>query len=230
MGLRKECNKPIIRVMKTNLRFTIWIKWVLGFVFIVSSILKSINIHSFAMETVDFIDMYMPSWLHGFQYPCAMIVCQSELVLGLLALKEKYRHIAFCGMFLLLTFFVWLTMINAFFPTIFGSIESCGCFGELIHFTPIASFIKSVVLWILAGGMLSYEWRQKGCPSVVIGDISITLLKDGYLWISVSAGWCLLSFSYFYVNKLDHDLYLMLYMGICITIAIVSIWCGKYKY
>ena len=29
-------------------------------IFILSAVLKSINIHSFAMETGDYIDMYMP--------------------------------------------------------------------------------------------------------------------------------------------------------------------------
>lgn len=197
-------------------------------IFILSAVLKSVNIHSFAMETGDFIDMYLPSWLHGIQYPCAMMVCQIELMLGLLALKVKYHHIALFGMFLLLTFFVWLTMINAFFPTILGSIESCGCFGELIHFTSIASFLKSAVLWILVGGILFREWKQRGLVLGIIGNNSLGILKDTYLWISVSAGWCLLLFSYFYVNRLDHGLYLMLYIGICIIIAIVSIWCGKH--
>lgn len=46
--------------------------------------------------------------------------------------------------------FVWLTGVNLFFPTIFGSVESCGCFGELVHFTPVGSFVKSMVLWMLA--------------------------------------------------------------------------------
>ena len=50
----------------------------------------------------------------------------------------------------MLTFFVWLTGVNLFFPTMFGSVESCGCFGELIHFTPVGSFVKSVVLWVFA--------------------------------------------------------------------------------
>lgn len=196
-------------------------------IFILSAVLKSINIHSFAMETGDYIDMYMPSCLHGFQYPCAMLVCQIELMLGLLALKEMFRRMALSGMFLLLTFFVWLTMINAFFPTILGSIESCGCFGELIHFSPIASFLKSAVLWVLVGGIMLREWKQRGFS---IGNINYNcfgILKDSYLWVSVSAGWCLLLFSYFYVNKLNHDLYLILYIGICMIIALVSIWCGK---
>lgn len=196
-------------------------------IFILSAVLKSINIHSFAMETGDYIDLYMPSWLHGLQYPCAMLVCQSELMSGMLALKAKYRNVAFCGMFLLLTFFVWLTMINAFFPTIFGSIESCGCFGELIHFTPIVSFVKSVALWILVGGVLFCEWRQKGCSTMLSEDISISILKDGYLWLSIFSGWCLLLFSYFYVNILNHDLYLILYLGICLVLAIIAIWFRK---
>lgn len=198
-------------------------------IFIISSVLKSINIHSFAMETGDIIDMYMPSWLHGFQYPCAMMVCQAELMLGLLALKAEYGQVALCGMFLLLTFFVWLTMINAFFPTILGNIESCGCFGELIHFTPVASFLKSAVLWILVSWILFREWKQRGISFGIIGYNSLSILNDSYLWISASAGWCILLFSYFFVNRLDHDLYLMLYIVLCIIIALISIWCGKNK-
>lgn len=197
-------------------------------IFILSAVMKSINIHSFAMETGDFIDMYMPSCLHGFQYPCAMMVCQTELMLGMLALKAEYRQTALCGMLALLTFFVWLTMTNAFFPTILGSIESCGCFGELIHLTPIASFAKSAVLWILVGGILLSEWRQQGFTVGIMGNNSLSFLKDSYLWVSVSAGWCLLLFSYFYVNRLAHDLYLMLYMGICITIAFAAVRCRKH--
>ena len=135
---------------------------VCGVILILSAVLKSVNIHSFAMETGDYIDLYMPSWLHGFQYPCAMIVCQVELMLGLLVLRIKYRQVALCGMLALMTFFVWLTMVNAFFPTILGSIESCGCFGELIHFTPMASFVKSVVLWAIVGGVLLVGWKQRG--------------------------------------------------------------------
>ena len=50
----------------------------------------------------------------------------------------------------MLSLFVYLTGVNLFFPTVIGSIESCGCFGELIHFTPLSSFIKSVILLLIA--------------------------------------------------------------------------------
>lgn len=198
------------------------------FTLALSAILKSINIHSFAMETGGFIDMYMPSWLHGFKYPCAMIVCQLELMLGLLVLKTKYRHMALCGMFLLLMFFVWLTMVNAFFPTILGSIESCGCFGELIHFTPMASFVKSVVLWAIVGSILLVGWKQRGFVLETVGLKKCSgCWKDSYLWISVCAGWCLVLFSYFFVNKLNHGLYMVFYVGVCFILTMVTIWCWK---
>lgn len=40
--------------------------------------------------------------------------------------------------------------MNYFNTSIFGQIESCGCFGELIRFTPLGALIKSAVLWIIA--------------------------------------------------------------------------------
>lgn len=201
---------------------------VCGVILILSAVLKSVNIHSFAMETGNFIDMYMPSWLHGFQYPCAMIVCQVELMLGLLVLRIKYRQVALCGMLALMTFFVWLTAVNAFFPTILGSIESCGCFGELIHFTPMASFVKSVVLWAIVGSVLLVGWKQRGFVLETVGlKNSSGCWKDSYLWISVCAGWCLVLFSYFFVNKLNHSLYIVFYVGICLILTMVIIWCWK---
>ncbi len=202
-----------------------------GSILILSSLLKSVNIHSFAMETGDYIDLYMPSWLHGFKYPCAMLVCQIELMLGLLGLRTKYRTVVLCGMLVMLTFFVWLTAVNAFFPTILGSIESCGCFGELIHFMPLGSFVKSAVLWMMVGGGLLIEFNHNHNPNILFHKQGrrrgLGVLLDGYFWISALAGWCLLLFSYFYVNRLSHELYLALYVGICVMLAIVAVWCKK---
>ena len=62
----------------------------------------------------------------------------------------------------MLLFFVYLTGVNLFFPTIIGSIETCGCFGELVHFTPVSSFVKSVVLLVMAAVNVSLivKWRK----------------------------------------------------------------------
>jgi hypothetical protein len=47
-----------------------------------------------------------------------------------------------------LGFFTYITYIN--YTDLYGGIESCGCFGELIHFTPASSFYKNIALFILS--------------------------------------------------------------------------------
>lgn len=123
---------------------------VLGVTFVVSCLLKVISIRTFAMEVGEYMDMYMPKWLHGWNMPCAIGVCASELLVGVLAFWKKHVRWMSTLSLVMLTFFVWLTGVNLFFPTMFGSVESCGCFGELVHFTPVGSFVKSMVLWVLA--------------------------------------------------------------------------------
>lgn len=123
---------------------------VLGVTFVASSLLKIISIRTFAMEAGEYIDLYMPQWLHGWNMPCAIGVCASELLVGMLAFRKRMLRWMSILSLVLLTFFVWLTGVNLFFPTMFGSVESCGCFGELVHFTPVGSFVKSMVLWVFA--------------------------------------------------------------------------------
>lgn len=137
-------------MMKNYQKFANWLRMGLGIVFIASSLLKVVSIKTFAMETGEYIDLYMPQWLHGWNMPCAIGVCAAELLVGLLAFCRKYVRWMSILSLVMLTFFVWLTGVNLFFPTVFGSVESCGCFGELVHFTPVGSFVKSVVLWLLA--------------------------------------------------------------------------------
>lgn len=131
-------------------KFVSCLRMVLGIVFLASSLLKIISIRTFAMEVGEYIDLYMPQWLHGWDMPCAIGVCASELLVGVLAFwRRMVRWVSILSL-VLLTFFVWLTGVNLFFPTMFGSVESCGCFGELVHFTPVGSFVKSMVLSVLA--------------------------------------------------------------------------------
>jgi len=136
--------------MKKNQKFANWLRMGLGIVFIASSLLKVVSIKTFVMESGEYIDLYMPQWLHGWNMPCAIGVCAAELLVGLLAFWRKQVRWMSVLSLVMLTFFVWLTGVNLFFPTVFGSVESCGCFGELVHFTPVGSFVKSVVLWLLA--------------------------------------------------------------------------------
>lgn len=130
------------------------IRLLLAVCFILSGTLKAVAIRAFEQEVQMYGDAYVGKWLHGFSFEIAVAVCAVEIAVGVAALWRRLAlptGIAFCGMLL---FFVYLTATNLFFPTIMGSIETCGCFGELIHFTPVSSFVKSAVLLMMASANL----------------------------------------------------------------------------
>jgi len=130
------------------------IRILLAVCFILSGTLKAAAIRAFEEEVRMYGDAYVGEWLHGFSSEIAVAVCVAEIAVGVAALWRRLAlptGIAFCGMLL---FFVYLTATNLFFPTIMGSIETCGCFGELIHFTPVTSFVKSAVLLLTAAANL----------------------------------------------------------------------------
>ncbi len=196
----------------------IWI--VLLSVFLLSSVLKAVNINSFALETRLYLDAYLwdlksvVSNLWGafrIDMVGAIGMCVMEMMVALLAIRREYRRLASVGFFLMLTFFVYLTGLNLFFPTIMGSIESCGCFGELIHFSPLASFIKSVVLWVLSIVLVVYSWHERWNVSM--------LLKDRYLYICIATSVMLPLYSIWFFEALSHTVYII---GFVVLVVILT--------
>lgn len=151
-----------MRSSKLNICSSI-IRSILGFVLISSAILKFASISSFAQEVQLYIDLYLLDFLHEWSHGVAVAVCVLELLIGILTLTGLCRMKVSMMLVAIFSFFLYLTSLNAFFPSeYFGSIESCGCFGELIHITPIESFYKSVVLWSLSVIMLAMMIKRNG--------------------------------------------------------------------
>lgn len=136
------------------------VTYCLGGVFILSAVTKAVGLPVFADEMRLYLDIYFGGWLRDSSLFLASMVCLAELLIGIAYLIPALRRYANMAAILALTFFVWLTADNYFNPSILGQIESCGCFGELIHFTPLASFIKSFALWCMAATNLFYEIRS----------------------------------------------------------------------
>ena len=73
-----------------NTETGIWLT--LLFVFLLSSIFKSVNIHSFALETRLYVDAYMADWLRPLAMTGAIAICVIEMMLALviiLSLRHK---------------------------------------------------------------------------------------------------------------------------------------------
>lgn len=122
----------------------------LGIVFILSAITKVFSLKAFGGEVMLYLEIYFNGWLSNYSIHVAGLVCLAELTTGILYLMPKLCRYANLAGLATLSFFVYLTGDNYFNPSVVGRIESCGCFGELIHFTPLESFIKSCVLWVIA--------------------------------------------------------------------------------
>ena len=200
-------NKEKIR---TALRIT------LGVCFILSGVMKAVNVYSFAQEIRLYIEAYMDSYFVQWTVEIAVAICAIETITGLLALRKKYApivSIVFLGM---MSFFVWLTGINLFYPSLMGSIESCGCFGELIHFSPLASFVKSVVLWGMA--VMNYELRFTNYLLSFFNSRKPwrNILRDGTLYVTLVTGALLPVYSYLFFENMEHGYYLAGYIAMCV--------------
>ena len=207
-------SKTIKDKIRTALRIT------LGVCFILSGVMKAVNVYSFAQGIRLYMEAYMDSYFVKWTVEIAVLICAIEIITGLFALRKRSESIVaiiFLGM---LSFFVWLTGINLFYPSLMGSIESCGCFGELIHFSPLASFVKSVVLWIMAigGWVLVVRCWKTGDRCWVLG-VSCWIKRFVSDWKTNVI--CLVGalpplYSYFCFEKMEHGYYLAGYIGLCV--------------
>ncbi|MBP5344665.1 MAG: DoxX family membrane protein [Bacteroidales bacterium] len=123
----------------------------LGGIFIFSGVMKAFNIEAFDFEIFHYTRAYLSPALTPLSMTAAFVFASLEILFGFMTLRDRFVWTGSLGCLALLTFFVWLTGTNYFFPsTTYGSIETCGCFGELIHLNPLQSFVKSVLLWALS--------------------------------------------------------------------------------
>ncbi|MDY3063759.1 MAG: hypothetical protein SOW56_07005 [Bacteroidaceae bacterium] len=186
---------------------------ILAVVFIFSALSKSVNMDSFASEVLLYIEEYLPSVFLSFYKECAFIVCSVEMFVALLLLNRCFVLVALYISLILLLGFVFITGINLFFPSMFGSIESCGCFGEVIHFTPKASFVKSVLMWLYAGVLVVIQTKKK-CSTTLF-----KMIRDRYLYLCLFL--CVLPslYSLIFLEKIDNGFYLGGYILLCLLIV-----------
>lgn len=203
-------SKTIKEKISTALRIT------LGVCFILSGVMKAVNVYSFAQEIKLYIEAYMDTCFVQWTVEIAVVICSVEMITGLLALRKRYEPIVTMVFLALMSFFVWLTGINLFYPSLMGSIESCGCFGELIHFSPLASFVKSIVLLLIAIAnykllITNYKvgcWKKKSLQAVFV---------DYKMYLIAIAGALPALYSYICFENMEHGWYLAGYISLCVV-------------
>lgn len=189
-------------------------------VFVASSLMKAVNVYSFAQTINSFCGLLGLDDLYGCGVLLAIFICTIECLLPLLSISNRYRGIAVWCYPVMTGYFTYITFIN--YTDFYGGIESCGCFGELIHLSPAASFYKNVVLLLLSIVLLALYIRERwnhGAPFFP------SLRFDAYIVHALAASIMPPLFSFFFLNRLPHAPYLLLYLALCVTGIIL---CVKY--
>lgn len=124
----------------------IWL--ILGMTFIASGILKVIAVKGFAITVREFLDLLGLETLQPHSFLLAIAICFCETTIGLLAFFKRLRPMLNLIYPAILVFFTIITYINL--TDMYGGIESCGCFGEIIHLNPMETFVKNIILLSLS--------------------------------------------------------------------------------
>lgn len=77
--------------------------------------------------------------------PLAIIICASEIVLGVMLLIGFKRNLTLWLLFAQIAFFTFLT----FYSACYNKVTHCGCFGDFLKLRPWESFWKDIALLIL---------------------------------------------------------------------------------
>ncbi len=194
---------------KIKLSLTIYFS--VSTIFLLSSLMKAVNVYSFSQTINSFCGLLGLDGFYGYGVMLAICICTIECLLSLLSISNRYRGIVVWCYPVILGYFTYITFINH--TDFYGGIESCGCFGELIHLSPAASFYKNVALLLLSVVLLAIQirekWRNKEplFPSVRF---------DAYIVLALAASIVPPLFSFFFLNRWPHIPYLLLYMALCV--------------
>lgn len=189
----------------------------LSLILIISGVSKAFNIEAFSTEIALLIDTYFFSALISIRFIIAIFFCAIECFIGLLLLKTSNVFINLSTL-LLFIFFLIITGINYLFPSDSGAIESCGCFGELIHFSAEMSFYKNILFTILAITLVTTN-NANMCDEIK----SLTkLMNNKITYMLFSLSFILPIYSYFFINSLSSNVYTLLYWTLLISLIILS--------
>ena len=129
--------------------FSVVLKILLGLVFIVSAVLKLVDMDKF--------EIYIYSY-HFFSLNFSFLVARAaiilELVLGIGLVSNCFHKLMWWGSVAMLAGYTLLLI----YALVIGRTDNCHCFGDFLQFNPWQSIVKNVVLFLLF--LLVYRVRE----------------------------------------------------------------------
>lgn len=123
-----------------------------GGLFIFSGFIKANDPLGFSYKLKEYFEVFQADtgmaffeWFAHIALPLAVIICASEIILGVMLLIGFKRELTLWLLFAQIAFFTFLT----FYSACYNKVTHCGCFGDFLKLKPWESFWKDVVLMVL---------------------------------------------------------------------------------
>jgi uncharacterized membrane protein YphA (DoxX/SURF4 family) len=133
-------------------------RFLVGGLFIFSGFIKANDPLGFSYKLKEYFEVFQAdtglSLFESFAdiaLPLAILVCASEIILGVMLLIGYRRKLTLWLLFAQIAFFTFLT----FYSACYNKVTSCGCFGDFLKLKPWQSFWKDVALMILITLLIS---------------------------------------------------------------------------
>lgn len=132
--------------MRIHIDFRRIFAWILGLVFVYSSISKLMDPVGTSYIMKEYFHFLHLSFLDGAAKSLGVLFSLLEAILGIALTTGIFRRVTVWATSILLGFFLLLTFALLWFnPTM-----DCGCFGESTHLSHFDTFVKNVILVLLA--------------------------------------------------------------------------------
>jgi uncharacterized membrane protein YphA (DoxX/SURF4 family) len=127
-------------------------RFLVGGLFIFSGFIKANDPLGFSYKLKEYFEVFqndtglaMFEWFAHIALPLAIIICASEIILGVMLLIGYKTNLTLWLLFAQIAFFTFLT----FYSACYNKVTHCGCFGDFLKLKPWESFWKDVALLIL---------------------------------------------------------------------------------
>jgi len=165
------------------------VRWFVGLLFIFSGLVKLNDPMGTAIKMEEYFEVFSTDissifhYLIPFALSIGLVVVILEILLGVAVLINYRMHLTTWVLLLLIIFFTFLT----FYSAAFNKVTDCGCFGDAIPLNPWQSFIKDIVLLLLA--IYLFMRRRKYTPtwSNRVGNFILSSILILNLWIAYYA-------------------------------------------
>lgn len=155
----------------------------LGLTFVVSGVLKAIDIYGTELKLIEYAGSTGFAFLCEYNMLLSVALCSFEIFLGLWLMTFVYRKISLSVLVATMLFFSGVIIYLMINPD--KNITDCGCFGEILPMGMATSLVKNIVI-LLLGCYLLWSIRKgdmffhKDLTLVVLACLTASLLLPLY--------------------------------------------------